>query len=88
MKSLLVTIPAGGSTAATTQDLYASTMILKASGTDYMGGSDVSSTKGVPVGTTTPTTVVCATPRGMSLKNLYFSGTNGDTIIIVYEPSA
>ena len=87
MISLKVTIGASA-TQTTTLDLYASVLILKASGTDYMGGPGVTSSTGVPVSSTTPMIISCAAPHGMSLKNLYFVGTQNDTIVIAYEPSA
>lgn len=86
MQTLTVTIGASA-TPATTQDLYASVMLVKASGTDYIGGPGVTSSNGVPL-STTPLVISCPAPRGIALKDTYFAGTQNDTIVIAYEPSA
>ena len=87
MITLVVTIGASA-TPATTQDLYASLIILKASGTDYLGGPGVTSTTGIPVSSTTPMIISCDAIHGIALKNLYFAGTQNDTINIAYEAAS
>ena len=86
MKTLVVTIGATA-TQVTTQNLYASVMVVKASGTDYLGDSTVSSTAGIPL-STTPLVIPNYTPRGIPLNSLYVSGTQNDKVIFLYEPSA
>jgi hypothetical protein len=86
MISLTVTIGASA-TPATTLDLYASLVILKASGTDYLGGPGVTSTTGIPI-PATPMILTCDAIHGIALKNLYFAGTQNDTIIIAYEAAS
>ncbi len=86
MITLQVTIGAAA-TAATTLDLYASTLVMECSGTDYFGGVGVTSSNGIKLSSTAPLVVTTAAPHGISLKNLYFAGTQNDTVNIAYEPA-
>lgn len=86
MITLQVTI-GSSATPATTLDLYASTLVMTCSGTDYFGGPGVTSSNGIKLSSTTPLVVSTAAPHGISLKNLYFAGTASDTVNIAYEPA-
>jgi hypothetical protein len=83
--TLQVTIGAAA-TRASTLDLYASTIIVTASGTDYIGGPNVTTANGIKL-SSTPLVIQTSSARGMSLKDMYFAGTLNDTVNIAYEPS-
>lgn len=86
MRILAVTIGASA-TQVTTANIYASTIVVKASGTDYLGDNTVSATNGIPL-STTPLVIPNYTPRGIPLNSLWVSGTAADKVIFLYEASA
>ena len=86
MISIKVTIGASA-TPTTSQDLYASVLIVKPSGTDYIGGPGVTAATGVPL-PSSALVIPCSSPRGIALKDTYFVGTQNDTVVCAYEPSA
>lgn len=86
MRILSVVIGASR-TQITTQNIYASTLVVRSTGADYLGDDTVTSSNGIPL-SATPLVIPCAAPRGILLSSLYVSGAQGDTVNFLYEPSA
>lgn len=85
MRVLQVTIGASP-VQLTTQNIYASVMLVTSSGTDYLGDDTVSSTKGIPL-FGTPTIIPFNTRRGSLLSQYWVTGTSGDKVTVLYETS-
>ena len=86
MRVLTVTIGATPTQVNTNTSIYITSMLIKASGTDYLGDQPVSSTNGLPL-TTTPIAFSVNTIRGSQLAQYWVSGGNGDKVTILYETS-
>jgi hypothetical protein len=72
---------------ATTQNLYASVLIITATAGNFLGDDTVTTTNGVPLSATAPLVIYAPTPRGIPLNSLWVVGATG-TANILYEPSA
>lgn len=71
----------------TTQNLYASVLLIVATAGNYLGDNTVTTANGIPLSATTPLEISPNTPRGIPLNSLYIVGASG-TANILYEPSA
>lgn len=88
MKTLVVTLT-GSAQQVTTQNLYASTLIVQANtAAATLGTSGVTAATGITLGIGTPVVIPNYTPRGIPLNSLYVIGTASDTVVFLYEPSA
>jgi len=84
MRVLTVTIGAAATQVTTNTSIYITSMLIRASGTDYLGDSTVSSNNGLPL-TTTPVGFSVNTIRGSQLSQYWVAGGNGDKVTILYE---
>jgi hypothetical protein len=74
----------------TTQNLYASVIVVSASAaSSYIGDNTVTTTNGqiLPTGTNLPLVIYATTPRGIPLNSLWVVGSSGNANFL-YEPSA
>ncbi len=86
MRVLTVTVGAAATQVTTNDTIYVTSMLVRASGTDYLGDNAVSATNGMPL-TTTPLSLSFNTIRGSKLSQYWVSGGNGDKVTILYETS-
>jgi len=86
MKTLAISLAGTSAQQVTTQNIYASTIVISGSGTDFVGDDTVSSTNGQKL-STTPFVIPCSAPRGIPLNSLWVIGAASDKINLLYEPS-
>ncbi len=86
MRVLTITIGSSATQVTTNTSIYITSMLVRASGTDYLGDNLVSATNGLPL-TTTPIAFSVNTIRGSQLSQYWVSGGNGDKVTILYETS-
>lgn len=86
MKLLQVTT-AATKAQVTTQNLYASVLIISATAGNFLGDDTVTALTGVPLSATVPLVITSYAPRGIPLNSLWVIGATG-TANILYEPSA
>jgi len=87
MRTLAVVLAGSGAQQITTQNIYASTIVASASGTDYIGDNTVSANNGQKL-STTPIVITTSNPRGILLSTIWAIGTGSDKVNFLYEPSA
>jgi hypothetical protein len=71
----------------TTQNLYASVIVVSGTASTFLGDDTVSTTNGQPISATVPLVIVAPTPRGIPLNSLWVVGAAGP-VNFLYEPSA